>query len=327
MSDRSGLLDELASMISDYREGEINRPTPARVDRWIRQFPENAQVPMLRELNHVLKETYYTGASVLAFIESLIGHEKIVGADPIAFWRASTVLNIQRGGHSQNDMLEILETALTAKYGLTLADCAGTGPTYVYIDDGLYSGSRITDDLRNWIEKDAPGEASVIVIVIAGHTYGEFITKRRLRDAAELAGKSIQFNFLATRWFENRKARRDASDVLWPTELPDDEAVGDYLAIPSKFPFEPRPAGGPLGVFSSEPARQLLERELLIVGARIREAYANPTPSMRPLGYSSFGLGFGTLVVMHRNCPNNAPLPLWWGLDEWYPLFPRKVHG
>ena len=36
-------------------------------------------------------------------------------------------------------------------------------------------------------------------------------------------------------------------------------------------------------------------------------------------------LGFGSLVVTFRNCPNNAPLALWAG-DPWYPLFPRRTN-
>ncbi len=37
-------------------------------------------------------------------------------------------------------------------------------------------------------------------------------------------------------------------------------------------------------------------------------------------------LGFGSLVVTFRNCPNNAPLALWVG-DPWYPLFPRTTNS
>ena len=36
-------------------------------------------------------------------------------------------------------------------------------------------------------------------------------------------------------------------------------------------------------------------------------------------------LGFGSLIVTYRNCPNNAPLALW--VDApWYPLFPRTTN-
>jgi hypothetical protein len=48
--------------------------------------------------------------------------------------------------------------------------------------------------------------------------------------------------------------------------------------------------------------------------------------SERPLGHMTLvTLGFGSLIVTYRNCPNNAPLALW--VDHpWYPLFPRTTN-
>ena len=47
----------------------------------------------------------------------------------------------------------------------------------------------------------------------------------------------------------------------------------------------------------------------------------------RPLGNSLLEtLGFGSLIVTFRNCPNNAPLPLWVG-NPWHPLFPRTTNS
>lgn len=34
--------------------------------------------------------------------------------------------------------------------------------------------------------------------------------------------------------------------------------------------------------------------------------------------------GFGAMVVTYRNCPNNCPVALWWSVDSFVPLFPRK---
>jgi hypothetical protein len=36
-------------------------------------------------------------------------------------------------------------------------------------------------------------------------------------------------------------------------------------------------------------------------------------------------LGFGSVIVTFRNCPNTCPLPFWAG-DPWYPLFPRSTN-
>src|SRR5690606_18685353 len=113
-------------------------------------------------------------------------------------------------------------------------------------------------------------------------------------------------------------------------------SVQAYAAA-QRFGFEPRTAGGKTEhpVFSGEDGRQLLEREMLIAGVRIRGFAANPKDIVRPLGYGPFSLGFGATVVTYRNCPNNCPLAWWWGdpsqpshspLSKWYPLFPRKVY-
>ena len=68
---------------------------------------------------------------------------------------------------------------------------------------------------------------------------------------------------------------------------------------------------------------------------RIRGFCQNPNPIMRPLGFSSFGVGFGSTIVTYRNCPNNAPLALWWGdpnahhnhpFSRWYPLLQRRTY-
>ncbi|MFP4027933.1 MAG: hypothetical protein ACLFWL_09090 [Candidatus Brocadiia bacterium] len=91
------------------------------------------------------------------------------------------------------------------------------------------------------------------------------------------------------------------------------------------------------GPFSSSERRTILEREFLLAGIKIRNWCQNPSRKMRPLGFAHLDcLGFGSLFVSYRNCPNNCPLAMWWGnphglgfeaIDRWYPLFPRKMNG
>ena len=77
----------------------------------------------------------------------------------------------------------------------------------------------------------------------------------------------------------------------------------------------------------------MLESEFVIAGAKIRAMAENPNPSMRPLGYSPFGVGFGSMIATYRNCPNNCPLAIWWGNPKatagalhWYPLLQRETY-
>ena len=59
---------------------------------------------------------------------------------------------------------------------------------------------------------------------------------------------------------------------------------------------------------------------------RIREMCPHLNQYQRPLGNMVLDtLGFGSMIVTFRNCPNNAPLALWTG-DPWYPLFQRTTN-
>jgi len=95
-----------------------------------------------------------------------------------------------------------------------------------------------------------------------------------------------------------------------------------------RYPPTLRAAGNPgaAGLFSSDAAKILLEQEFLKAGVHIRQICPNLSAVQRPLGHMTLEtLGFGSLIVTYRNCPNNAPLAFW--VDApWYPLFPRTTN-
>jgi len=331
MSERSDLLESIANTIQDYRAGDLAEPTAEHVDRWVKQFCKNVQVPLLRELDAVLKETYLTRSFVSTFLDSLVTNVALVGNDPRAFWSGAQFMQIQQNGHSQKEMLKVFNQSLRRQCGPPIK-CEKSGH-YIYIDDVLFSGSRIGNDLTAWITNTAPEKANVDVIVVAVHAFGEFKLIERLREVIAGSGKKIKIRYWRAVTIENRRYYKNNSEVLWPVAIPDDPDVQEYAARPQKFPFEPRTPGGSLGPFSSEEGRQLLERELLIAGVKIRNLSQNPKEVLRPLGFSPFGLGFGSMIVTFRNCPNNSPLALWWGDPKatagpfhWYPLLPRKTY-
>jgi len=70
-TERNNLLVSIATTTADYREGELETPTPEHVDRWINQFDPSVQMPMLRELEHVLKKTYLSKKHMAAFLGKL----------------------------------------------------------------------------------------------------------------------------------------------------------------------------------------------------------------------------------------------------------------
>lgn len=333
MAERANLLESISATIQDYRVGEIAKPTPNHVDRWIMQFNESVQLPILCELDYVLKTTYYSREKVLSFMKKLL--KKKDGSCNCDVWRKINFLRIQQHGQSQTELLAIFDKIIESKCGFNTEACGAADGSFLYFDDALFSGSRIGNDLDLWIEQMAPSAASLLVIVIAAHRSGQYLLDKRLQQKISLVGKKIEVEYLAEKWIENRKTYKRNAEILWPSELPEDEQLSAYLELPNKFPFEPRPLGGNLGPFSSEEGRQVLEQELTLAGIRIRGFCQNPKDIMRPLGFSPFGLGFGTMIVTFRNCPNNCPLALWWGdpddsnnssLSRWYPLFPRKTY-
>jgi len=334
MSERIELLNAIASEIKEYRKGEIAEPTPEHVDRWARQFTEENQLSLLREFSHVIKNSFLTQKEVNDFLYGLTKNENLAGKNPKEFWKNANFLDVQQNGQSQKEMLKLFDSHLKSTFEINMAECGSDKGDFIYLDDILFSGQRIQDDLTNWIQNHAPQTCTVHVILVANHASGQFYTKKKLNEIIHGTGKSIKIKYWLLATIENRFSQKNTSNVLWPAVIPNSPDVKTYIDEQKKFPFTPRTVLQPTAFpFSSEAGRQILEREFLIAGVKIRAKSANPKQSMRPLGFSSFGIGFGSTIATYRNCPNNCPLALWWGdplategAFHWYPLLPRKTY-
>jgi hypothetical protein len=290
------------------------------------------QLPLLQEFDHFLKQTYFSKKRVIDLLEERL----MPDARDSDFWRKMHFLNIQQNGNSQKDLLIIFNGILEAKCGFNMTESGLTGDAFFYLDDVLFSGSRILKDLQAWITKDAPGQAIIYIVVLVAYCSGYYWLEKNLNKKIASSGKDIKIKILPLEFMENRKDYRENSEVLWPSDMPDDPELKAFLELPQKFPFVTRPTGGNLGPFSSEQGRQMLEREFLLAGVKIRAVSSDPDDDLRPLGYNKFGFGFGSMIVTFRNCPNTCPLALWWGnpdaattspLSKWYPLFRRKTYN
>lgn len=337
-SERDDLLASVANTIKTYRKEDLPEPTSEHVDRWLQQFTPAHQLPFLREFEHVIKQTFITQKTVKDFLHSLITLQKLVGDDPKAYWSSANFLSIQQNGQSQEEMLQLFSQCLKDECDLDLDNGGGDDGDFIYLDDVMFSGNRVGNDLEPWIVNDAPKAATVHVIVVAYHTLGQFLIERKLKKVILQSGKKITIKYWRALTVENQRAHKNGSGVLWPTAAPNVAEVQEYIALPSKYPFEPREQQKqnttPIWPFFSDAGRQVLESEFLIAGAKIRAMSENPKQSMRPLGFSPFGVGFGSMIATYRNCPNNCPLAMWWGDPEatsgalhWYPLLPREGYS
>ncbi|MBI3699177.1 MAG: hypothetical protein HY242_01850 [Afipia sp.] len=327
MAVNPALLQATVSIIADYRAGEIAAPDVAHVERWVNQFDEKVREPLLTELKHVLSRTYVSKLGVERFLSGLVPLQKLAGNKPPEFWNNAKFLDIQDRGKSQKEFLSLFAVTLKQQTGLDLANC-GTNPAcYIYLDDGIFTGMTLIRSIGSWLKTVPTQKAIVHVIVIAGHLGGQFYAKGELEKIVKGLGKEIEWHWWALHTVEDRKAYTDTSDVLRPTSLPEDDLTKAY-AKTLRYPPVYRTAGslGALKIFSSEQGRDLLERQLLVKGAFIKDAAKQLPKFARPLGDMVLEtLGFGSTFVTYRNCPNNAPLAFWAG-NPWYPLFQRKTN-
>src|SRR5690606_22440136 len=82
MSERQTLLTSIAQTIQDYHNGSLPKPITDHVDCWVRQFDADVQIPILREVDHVLKNTYFSKEKVSKFLRGAIRTAKLTGANP-----------------------------------------------------------------------------------------------------------------------------------------------------------------------------------------------------------------------------------------------------
>jgi hypothetical protein len=229
-------------------------------------------------------------------------------------------------------MIALFSQLLKKNCGFPASVSATTGEVFIYIDDATFSGNRIKQDLERWIKTDAPSKATVHIVTIAMHAnakyYVEQYKKGNVFSSAKSVGKEINLRWWRKLELEDRPFNTAISDVLRPVTIPDDEFVNDFVNTMQRAPVLRKPGHiGQSGIYSSDAGRQLLEAEFLKAGARIRQMCPQLNQYQRPLGNMVLDtLGFGSLIVTFRNCPNNAPLALW-ADDPWYPLFPRTTNS
>lgn len=324
---KDDLITSIAATTADYRQADGEIASPERVALWIENFDRPVQTPILQEMDHVLKKTYFSRYRTEKFLAGLFRTKKLVGDDPCDFWRGAQLLEIQSVGASQREMNALFRRILKDKCGFSINRDESSSDTFIYLDDAIFSGARVSSDIITWINENAPDKANIHVIVIAIHQNSYFY-RNKIMECIKSSKKSIKIHWWKLVAFEDRKVNTDISDVLRPVEIPDDDLVKAYVET-MRYPPHLRKAGhvGNEGVFSSDAGRQLLETEFLKAGVRIREMCPNLNSYQRPLGNMVLEtLGFGSLVVTFRNCPNNAPLALWAGAP-WQPLFPRATNS
>lgn len=324
-STRQALLASIVSTIADYRQGAIPPPDANHVDHWVQQFDPAVQDLILAELAHVLPRTYFPKASVEGFLGSVITCAQLVGANPRAFWNGANFLGIQTKGNSQRELLSMFDLALQKTQGISTTQCGSHGGAYIYLDDAVFSGFTVLNDLTSWIRTTAPPRATVHIVALAIHSRGRDYATKRIAKECRAANKTIEVSWWGSMHVEDLDLEN--LDVLCPSTVPSDATTQAYVQGLRRAPFVRLGAApGKNGFYSSDASRNTLEQTFLQAGLHIRSVCPLLNNYQRPLGNMVLEtFGFGALIVTFRNCPNNCPLALWAGAP-WYPLFPRRTN-
>ncbi len=334
---RPELLQSIATRIGDYRAGDRIAPrTPELVDQWVQQFPAEIQVPLLEGLDYVFERTYISRERLRAFLQNVSRTNLSNQAAPARdYWQQANVLDIQLGGQSQKAICRVFDEVLQEAHGLRLADIGSNIGEFVYLDDCIATGSRVRTDLCAWLEREQNLPNHINLHLISPIRYaGSYWIDEKIRQTATAQHKTIQFRKWSPdgREYENTRARRSISDVLWPATIPADPDVQAYFAGLQTRGYPPvmRPSGGnsAAAIFRDENQRNLLEQAFLIRGSQLRRECPNLPERERPLGHHNLDcLGFGNMFVTFRNCPNNSPLALWVQQEAYPALLPRKTNA
>lgn len=323
----------IVETIKDYRRGEIAESDVNHVKKWAAQFTPTCPLSFLKEVDYTLNITFLTREKIVQFLTRLVKNPDLTGGNHLDYWSKAHILKIQLHGHSQIEMYDVFAECLMKELGLDIEDCGQEGGDYIYLDDVMFSGTRVRKDFERFVDQ-MPKKSKIQIIVAVCHSSANYYL--RTNFFPKLDDSSV-FKIWSVATFENRKYYKNTSDVLWPYDmLSANEEVANYIDTNS-LDFAPRSNVGSVGdhsLFSSPDGRVLLESEFLKAGVKILSQIDNVKGFQRPLGQGFFGLGFGSMIVTYRNCPNNAPLALWWGDPDatsgalnWYPLLPRKTYS
>ncbi len=319
----------LSTFVAEY---ELVRGTNAmeRTRAWIEQFDASSRVELLESLTRTLSRTFIRRNDVEAYFEQSISNK--------AFWSNAYLVTppgIQ--GESGKIFTELVRKRVKQKFDIDLFEdyelCWLNDDNQVFVDDAVFTGIRVLKDYdsdwKNWkrVWKTPNDETyerhlQLYVWTYLRHRSGENRIREALMEDAHRRGISVSISFRSKLVYEDRLECADASDVLWPrlgaNGLASAESEEEVRARRSTQFVATQ-------VFDNARIRDVLEDQLLNAGRDIISRFNNTI--WAPLGRGRQPFGFGSLSVTYRNCPNNAPLALWWSLQNWSALFPRDGYA
>ena len=335
----------ISEIIREYRNEEINiLIDTAHVEKWVSQFSEDTQMIILSETLHILSTWYYPKSKIvdlyLVKIESFLTKKYEYRSDQ-EMLKDVAFVSVQNIGNSQKQLVNMMKELVNEQYMCSInIDNGGEYTHYVYLDDGLYSGSRARKDIRVLLE-NLPQNSTLDVFYLVAGTQNFSYTMDNLKDNAE--GKGVALSMYRAFPLCNNHNAKHSDDggweeheskqiCLWPEALLEKcPEVLDYqeslgLSDGQKYYLYRRaPWIQDNGIFTTVENRNVVEKEFLLKGIEIVNSVDN-AKGMRPLGYDYHSFGYGSFCATELNISNTCPLVLWWSIN-WYPLLPRRTNN
>ncbi|BCU63540.1 hypothetical protein F941_03036 [Acinetobacter bouvetii DSM 14964 = CIP 107468] len=322
----------IANILMDYEYfDEVNHRKEEfltnHVIKWAQQFSESERLDIIRITSHFLSNFYITKTTENQFLEEIFWVDKFTRDGTVPYF-----LNIQGNGQSQQSLVTRL-TNLRVFKKLNIRN-----NQYLYIDDYIFSGGRVVQDVVPWLDRLSV-DSHLYIAVIGWYKSGQYRIEqnlnRKIEEIKKIKKINITYSFIYkdAKWLlENTKFYRNYSENLWPKEILFDRPDLSTRKIDNvtyRAIFEPQK------MFLNESDREFFEYISLKYGYLIMDKIQTINTRTRPLGSHFYDYGFGGLVFNYRNCPNNTPLIFWWGSidlchpmsSQWYPLMPRRTYS
>lgn len=330
------LINLIVEEIRDYRNKDNIFIDYNHVLKWINQFDINEQEILLEETLNFIKNRYFREKDFYNFYKSNL--ETIFGIDYMNSLNEICLLDIQKYGTSQHELVNLMNSVLMKEKGITISTEYLNKKNYIYLDEGIFSGNRIINDLKSFIFDNDVKDVKIIIQVIISHTEAEQYIKAKLLDITQ--ERNIDFQLF--RAIISNNTNMNHNGVIYPEVIPSDHISRKYLAefdnyfndFPNYYYLDETTFDKDFKLFSSTDNVELIEEVFLKYGIKLLNEFS-PNELVRPLGFSKLlNLGFGAIFFTYRNIPNNCPIIFWYNEREifknkcktygWFPLFPRK---
>lgn len=184
------LEQSISVIIKDFRQGTAGIDLNSdHVHKWVSQFDVDDQKVILEETLQIFQKWYFNRIKIEQFLDeilqSVVQDENQENAPEV--FKNIVFLDMQEKGKSQTNLVQMLQTLVKKKYNCNVniqSQVSSGNKHYIYIDDGLFTGSRLIKDLTRCVELASENTKIDIWYLISCES-GQSYSERKLKSIVE----------------------------------------------------------------------------------------------------------------------------------------------